>query len=153
DDEGRVIVTGHTASGGFPAVAAAQSTLKGSGDGFLSVFGPDGTHLLASRFLGGMQDDTVRAMVPGPHDSVFLAGQTSSADFPAGLGGAPLDAAAVTPFVPITQTAFVVQVSLVGAVVPAHVPCGQLAGMVPSADLTTGLAACEVAVPGRVRAA
>jgi len=83
-DSGECYVTGQTDSADFPiTLNAYQSTLKsGSWDIFLLKLDRTGSNLLASTFIGGSDIDSVYSMDAGPDGSVFIGGDTSSADFP-----------------------------------------------------------------------
>jgi hypothetical protein len=82
-------VTGTTQSTNFPTNgtnAAAQSSLKGTANAFFSAIAQDATtgmtSLLYSTFLGGTQSDSglgVKAIAPA---SLYVAGKTTSWDFP-----------------------------------------------------------------------
>ena len=81
DASGNAYVTGATASDGFPAWRAIQSTRNGMADAFLAKFSPGGA-LLASTYLGGAAADGARAVALGPGGEIYIAGQTNSEDFP-----------------------------------------------------------------------
>ena len=83
NEEGEVIIGGHTASRDYPTSTDAYASSYGGGDRdiFLSKFDPDLTELLASTFLGGEASDT------NPHalqdnDGVHVSGSTRSSFFP-----------------------------------------------------------------------
>lgn len=82
DAAGRILVLGSTGSANFPAAAAGTWQGPGGGeDAFLAVLDPTGQTLVHSAFLGGSGNDRgVRMELAGGR--VFVAGNTSSPDFP-----------------------------------------------------------------------
>lgn len=78
-----VYVGGWTFSTNFPVVQAFQSTAAGAGDGFLCKIKHDGTSLLYSTYLGGQAADEVRSVAVDSAGAAYVAGHTSSPDFPA----------------------------------------------------------------------
>jgi gliding motility-associated-like protein len=79
DEEQRVIVTGGTASNGFPVSPnAAQSTYGGgSTDGFVSIVDSSGVNLLASTFVGSNSYDQSFIVGADKTDNVYIFAQTS----------------------------------------------------------------------------
>lgn len=77
-----VFVAGYTKSSDFPTTAGTLDNSYSNGDIFVSKLNADLTQLLASTYLGGSSDDYVRSIVIDASKSIFVAGQTSSADFP-----------------------------------------------------------------------
>lgn len=82
DPTGKLVLAGGTESADFPTTDDAQSkTLQGPADLFVTVFDPATNSLRASTLLGGSGSE-----VPGPlviaNGAVYLAGNTTSADFP-----------------------------------------------------------------------
>lgn len=84
DREGSVFVAGTTLSEDFPTVAAHQKTLRGSRNAFVMKFSRHGEIVYAT-FLGGSSTDVARAVVSDGRGGVYVAGETSSSDFP-GVG-------------------------------------------------------------------
>ncbi len=86
DPAGNIWVAGHTSSPRFPVSAEpAQDALKGPRDIFLSKFDPSrppAESLLFSTYLGGSGDDRPTAIALDGAGNLYLAGHTSSADFP-----------------------------------------------------------------------
>jgi hypothetical protein len=79
---GLLVLTGQTESADFPVTpGAASAALKGSADLFVTLIDPAAKSLRYSTFLGGSGVE-----VPGPllliGNSVYLAGNTTSTDFP-----------------------------------------------------------------------
>lgn len=94
DAAGNSYVTGLTESPNFPTTAGAYETdPAGSGpdlgvDAYVSKISADGTHLIYSTFLGGASADIAYALAVDPTGGVYVAGSTSSADFPTTPGAA-----------------------------------------------------------------
>lgn len=86
DAAGNVYVAGVTDSPDFPVTANAfQGKLAGgelNQDAFLVQLDPTGSKLLYSTFIGGKGDDSVRAMALAPSGDLYLAGSTTSPNFP-----------------------------------------------------------------------
>lgn len=78
-------LAGYTKSGDFPVVNAYQSTHGGSAgsdnDIFVTRFASTGSTLIYSTYLGGSDDDNGRAVIASGGE-IYLAGITSSFDFP-----------------------------------------------------------------------
>ncbi|MCZ2151526.1 MAG: SBBP repeat-containing protein [Bryobacterales bacterium] len=84
DYAGYVTVAGQTNSTNFPTTPGAyKTTYGGSYDGFLTKFDPTGVTLTFSTYFGGaLGIDTPNAMVIDPAGEIWIAGGTTSADFP-----------------------------------------------------------------------
>jgi hypothetical protein len=107
DDSGRAYVTGSTQSKDFPVTSGAfQKTLHGTTDAFVTKFQISGSGLFYSTFLGGNGDDGGSSIAVDSLGRAYVAGGTSSTDFPvlnpiqAHLGG--------------SQDAFVTKLSATG---------------------------------------
>jgi uncharacterized protein (TIGR03437 family) len=81
DSTGAAYVTGWTSADDFPIKHGLQSTRHGQ-NVFVTKLGSDGRAILSSTFLGGSQFDYGYAIALDPNGNVYLAGQTSSPDFP-----------------------------------------------------------------------
>src|SRR5262249_44463852 len=81
DPAGNVYVTGVTTSSNFPTSAAAQGALGGRGDAFITKFSPAGK-LVYSTYLGGSAQDNATAIAVDPAGNAYVAGFTSSVNFP-----------------------------------------------------------------------
>ncbi len=101
DQQGRAIVAGQTSSADFPAVGSLQGFGGGQNDAFVAVIDPlaaGSASLVFSMPLGGSGDDRALAVATGRAGSLFVAGQTSSSNFPtvaatqAAFGGGANDA-------------------------------------------------------------
>lgn len=84
DAGGNVYVTGETVSPNFPTTDTAYATAykRGSKDVFVSKFNNQLTSLSASTFLGGNAHDYGKAIAIDTGGNVYVAGSTSSTDFP-----------------------------------------------------------------------
>jgi hypothetical protein len=82
DPQGSAVVTGYTSSPDFPTTFPAQPSHAGLYDVFLARLNPAGTALLFSTFLGGSASDSGNAVGLDAAGNLYVAGQTSSWDFP-----------------------------------------------------------------------
>jgi hypothetical protein len=89
DSLGDAYITGQVNGSTFPVTPDAfQSTYIKQGNStdyasaFLAVLHPTGSALLYSSYLGGSQDDVATGIAIDQANDVYLAGHTSSADFP-----------------------------------------------------------------------
>ena len=89
DASGAIYVTGTTKSVDFPITANAyQSVTWGPQDAFMAKIIPSlGTSLVYSSYLGGELSDEGRGIAVAPSGAVYMAGTTSSTQFP--YAGAP----------------------------------------------------------------
>jgi hypothetical protein len=87
DSAGNAYVTGLTASSSaFPTTAGAfQTTRASTYDAFVTKVSPTGT-LLYSTYLGGGADDEGMAIAADAAGNVYVAGRTSSTNFPTTSG-------------------------------------------------------------------
>lgn len=82
DSSGNMFIAGWTKSSTFQTAAAYDSTYNnGNFDGFISKISSTGT-LLISTYLGGTGDDVVTAVKIDINGRVYVAGYTTSTDFP-----------------------------------------------------------------------
>ena len=92
--DGRIAVGGSTTSVNFPLQDPVIPTYRGSTDGFVTVFTPDGASVPFSTYLGGSSSDAVCCLAPGPGGAVIAAGQSGSLDLPLrGLAAPPAGSA------------------------------------------------------------
>ncbi len=86
---GNIYVAGFTLSDNFPGTAGSAQPAYGGGfgDGFVSLLNADLTNLIQSTYLGGNGSDAVYSMA-GSGANVYVAGYTSSSNFPGTFGGA-----------------------------------------------------------------
>jgi hypothetical protein len=78
DAAGNIYVAGITESADFPAGGA----LAGGVDIFVMKLDSSGTHVLSSTFLGGSKADDARALTVDASGNVYVAGVTTSPNFP-----------------------------------------------------------------------
>ncbi|HEX5410772.1 MAG TPA: SBBP repeat-containing protein [Terriglobia bacterium] len=85
DTSGNAYVTGTTASANFPKTGG-QASLGGGKDIFVAKLNPSGTAFLYSVFLGGGNLDKATGIAIDSSGDAYLAGYTSSTDFPVTAG-------------------------------------------------------------------
>ncbi len=81
DAEGNVYVTGDTWSTDFPTLNPLQPTNKGDNI-FIAKLNAAGTGLIYSTYLGGSSTDLAFGIAVDSAGDVYVAGSTSSSDFP-----------------------------------------------------------------------
>jgi hypothetical protein len=109
DSSGNAYVTGQTSSVDFPTAGPLQASLNGFTNAFVSKLNPTGSALIYSTYLGGNGGDSGSGIAVDSAGSVYLAGLTSSTDFPT-----------VNPFQasnnsPTTATGFVAKLNSSGS--------------------------------------
>lgn len=83
DAEGIAYVTGSTSSANFPVTPGAfQTVIAGDANAFITKLAPSGGSLLASTYLGGSLIDSGKAITVDMRGHVYVAGSTSSDNFP-----------------------------------------------------------------------
>lgn len=82
DGSGNIYLTGTTNSVDFPIVGAEQPSFAGSEDAFVIKLDPTGTQILYSTYLGGSGWDNAEGIAVDNNQNAYIAGDTSSADFP-----------------------------------------------------------------------
>jgi uncharacterized protein (TIGR03437 family) len=84
DAAGSAHIVGYTNSRDFPVTANAAQRAFGGGahDAFVAKLTPDGSSLVYSTFLGGVDDDSGRDITLDRSGAVYAAGYTGSPDFP-----------------------------------------------------------------------
>jgi hypothetical protein len=75
-------VTGDTYSANFPLQSPFQSRNAGTYDAFVTKLDPSGAALGYSTYLGGTRSDGSQGIAVDSAGSAYVAGQTTSADFP-----------------------------------------------------------------------
>ena len=103
DASGSAYVTGFTGSAGFPVQAPAQAkpgaaSLLGL-DAFVTKLSADGSRLVYSTYLGGSGVDVGVGIAVGSDGSAYVAGETTSVDFPAVNALQPAPAGSTEAFV------------------------------------------------------
>jgi hypothetical protein len=91
DANGDAYVTGSSASLNFPVTPGAlQTTNKGASSAkataFVTELNPSGANLIYSTYLGGSTFDGAAAVAVDAEGNAYVAGQTSSTDFPVTQG-------------------------------------------------------------------
>ena len=83
DSQNNVWVSGTTQGGSnFPLVNAYQATEGGGYDGHVTQIKSDGTAVLYSTYLGGSGNDVAAALAVDAQGNVYVAGYTTSTNFP-----------------------------------------------------------------------
>lgn len=84
---GRVYVTGSTTSSDFPITSGVyQTNYGGLSDAFITALNPAGSSLFYSTFLGKTGLNYGQSLALGSDGSVYVAGLTSSSNFPTTVG-------------------------------------------------------------------
>jgi hypothetical protein len=82
DSSGNAYITGKTGSTDFPTVNPLQPANAGGGDAFITKINPAGTAYVYSTYLGGTGSDQAMGIAVDRAGNVYVAGGTTSADFP-----------------------------------------------------------------------
>jgi uncharacterized repeat protein (TIGR01451 family) len=82
DAAGSAYVSGVTVSTNFPTVNAVQASNGGSVDAFVTKLNAAGTALVYSTYLGGANGEQAHAIAVDGAGNAFVAGSTSSTNFP-----------------------------------------------------------------------
>lgn len=83
DSTGAAYVTGQTESTDFPTAGGiSPNTNKGAFDAFVTKFAANGSSLIYSTYVGGTGSDSGNALAVDSSGDVFVAGGTTSSDFP-----------------------------------------------------------------------
>ncbi len=84
DSATNVYVAGSTSSSNFPLLNAVQTTHTGgsSNDAFVAKLNSAGNGLIFSTYLGGSTEDTANGIAVDSSGNTYVAGLTTSADFP-----------------------------------------------------------------------
>lgn len=87
DAAGNVYVVGHTWSSDFPTTTSVYDmSFGGSSDIFVSKLNSSLTNIISSTYLGGDNQDIARSIAVDADGNVYVAGKTSSTDFPTTSG-------------------------------------------------------------------
>jgi hypothetical protein len=81
DSTGAAYVTGQTASADFPGFSSTNK-LKGAFNVFVTKIASDGSSLVYSTYVGGSGSDSGNGIAVNTSDDAFVAGGTTSTDFP-----------------------------------------------------------------------
>jgi Beta-propeller repeat len=80
---GEVVIVGMTNSPNFPLAAPLKTALQGLGaDAFVTKLGATGSNLTFSTYLGGAAEDAAQSVAIAPDQTIYITGETMSADFP-----------------------------------------------------------------------
>ena len=82
DPLGYAYVVGYTDSSDFPVRNAMQPNAGGQGDGFIAKVSPGGNYAVFATYLGGRLAENAVAVAVDVNGSPYIAGSTSSTDFP-----------------------------------------------------------------------
>jgi hypothetical protein len=88
DASGNAYVTGNTDSSNFPTVNPIQASAAGGsqGDAFVTKFNSQGSALIYSTYLGGVQSDVGRSIAIDSANNAYVTGTTDSGNFPLTVG-------------------------------------------------------------------
>jgi hypothetical protein len=86
DSAGSAYVAGYTSSTDFPVKNALYPTLNGPDDGFVTKLSPAGNNLAYSTYLGGSGYEYIYSIAVDAGHNTYVAGYTSSSDFPVTTG-------------------------------------------------------------------
>ncbi len=83
DATGAVYITGYTASANFPTTGAVDPSFGGGGtDAFVVKLSPDGSRAIYTTYVGGDGQDAGTGIAVDAGGNAYVAGYTSSSDFP-----------------------------------------------------------------------
>jgi uncharacterized protein (TIGR03437 family) len=148
DAQGNAYVAGTTASPNFPVTSGAfqTSALTKSTHAFVSKLNPSGSGLVYSTLVGGSGSETVAGIRVDAAGAAYVAGSTTSADFPVTAGAFQIAAAKSTnPYTPISN-GFVLKLNATGSAALYATYLSGSQGSVPQAIALT--ATGEVFVSG-----
>lgn len=84
---GDVIVCGTAIEMAFPnSTGGYASSIKGTSDGFVVRFDSRLQRARSYTFIGGSGDDRIKAICRDPQNAIYVAGETTSSDFPTTSG-------------------------------------------------------------------
>jgi Bacterial Ig-like domain (group 3)/Beta-propeller repeat len=110
DSAGDAYVVGETESNSFPTMNPLQKKYAGNGDAFVTEFGPKGSALLYSTFLGGTRRDGGSSIAIDGSNNAYITGYTASFNFPTksafqpAYGGGRYDAFVAKIHIPAATT-------------------------------------------------
>jgi hypothetical protein len=112
DVSGNVFVAGETGSTNFPGTGGGAQAGWGGGysEAYVAKLNNGLTTLIQATYLGGNENDSASSLALGTNGNVFVAGGTTSTDFPGTAGGAQPTHAS-TPDVP-NSDGFVAKLTL-----------------------------------------
>jgi uncharacterized protein (TIGR03437 family) len=119
DAKGQAYVTGSTVSQDFPTVAAFQAARRGQGNAFVFALNSAGSDFVYSTYFGGSALDSGTAIAVDAQGNAYVAGMTSSANFPTKnpLQGSLKGSSAPSLFLFLIGDAFVAKFAPAGTLV------------------------------------
>jgi hypothetical protein len=87
DAAGYLYITGATSSTDYPCIGGFDCTWDGQGDAFVTKLTPDGTSIVWSTYLGSTGNEAGQAIDVDASGNVYVAGTTTSTNFPGRLLG------------------------------------------------------------------
>jgi MYXO-CTERM domain-containing protein len=130
---GDVDLVGFTTSADFPTTKGAyQALAAGNADGFVTKLDASGSSLVYSTYLGGSGSDDAVGLAIDQSGAVYVAGDTSSSDFPTTVGAYRT---AYAPNPPLQQTLFVAKLDVASSSLEYSTYLGGADG-----DLCSGIA-------------
>ena len=90
DSSGAASISGLTRSTDFPTARALQAAKNRGSDAFVAKLSADGSQLVYSTYLGGRGNDSSAAIALDVGGAAYIAGETSSPDFPTTDGFQPV---------------------------------------------------------------
>jgi hypothetical protein len=106
DADGNAYVTGNTSSPNFPTSHPIQNTYSGAFDVFITKLSADGSQNLFSTYVGGRGFESAVGIAIDGQRNIYVAGNTTSMDFPS--------INALQPLIAGMQDAFVTKISADG---------------------------------------
>jgi hypothetical protein len=85
DPSGNIVIAGTASSSNLPMASDAMDTTGNAGgwsDGYVAVFNPEGSALVASTYLGGSGGEDIAGIAVDASGAIAVVGRSESADFP-----------------------------------------------------------------------
>lgn len=86
DDQNNIYISSYTESNDIAIVGGFQTTKSGTKDAIVAKFSPDLTTLMWSTYLGGSGIESGPSVEIAPNGDIFVAGGTTSSNFPGTSG-------------------------------------------------------------------
>jgi hypothetical protein len=131
DSSGSAYLAGETHSTNFPLRGAYQAVNRGRQEAFVAKLSPDGASLDWSTYLGGSGDDKVNSLALDSSGNVYVAGGTTSTNFPTVL---PLQSTNAGG-----QDAFVTKISAGGSTLSYSTYLGGSGGTTTANEAASGI--------------